>query len=613
MPEYDFPPIPPQQEGQDVEFDLVGSAASTILLTTRVLGDSSKRFNLAADGTHSWGPGNGAVDVSFARSAAGVLTVTGSVAISAGTTGSLLFYGANGVISQNNSSLSWDNTNLALMLSASVPNLTVHPFNYWVDTFDPDVKKFALTLGDGGLWVSGSTRHDIVMNFGYNLGTQGPIDTGDVAWGIQFETFACRGAQFSQTTGDVEFFLIYAEPGGFSVRPIGVDVDRVTHVSDLLFVATNFSYTGSAAGGHTETSGYFSFGGFNPTSGAQPFFNIQGSVYTNITASTEKVFLNVDSQTNSWTWATGNFALQRFALFGATTINFNGASTITTAATVYIAGAPVAGTLCTLTNKYALATNNGDVIFDTGGTLVGMYWDSANHLLRIMNSASKYGTFQHDAVNFVVSSSSGQLNLNAAASATVQIGNNFTSFQFTNQNIICNSDNLALVGTAAKRMLSINAVTHNVWTAASDANASAALTAGTLSLGIGGATALDTILLRDAANVFAQKNSTTAQEFRIYGTTTGPKYLSLKHDGTNAYITQSGGNQIAFATAAKGTTDTTGYLCMPASAGPPTGVPANIPSGQIPYQIDSTNKKLYAYIGGAWVKAQVTAVDVIFG
>ncbi len=46
----------------------------------------------------------------------------------------------------------------------------------------------------------------------------------------------------------------------------------------------------------------------------------------------------------------------------------------------------------------------------------------------------------------------------------------------------------------------------------------------------------DVILLRDAANVLALKNSTAAQELRVYGTTTGPKKLRLFHDGTDGYV-----------------------------------------------------------------------------
>ena len=54
-------------------------------------------------------------------------------------------------------------------------------------------------------------------------------------------------------------------------------------------------------------------------------------------------------------------------------------------------------------------------------------------------------------------------------------------------------------------------------------------------------TAEDVLLVRDAANVFALKNGTTAQEARIYGTTTASKYLSLLHNGTNAILSPSTG------------------------------------------------------------------------
>ncbi|MBI4637673.1 MAG: hypothetical protein HY727_15150 [Candidatus Rokubacteria bacterium] len=51
------------------------------------------------------------------------------------------------------------------------------------------------------------------------------------------------------------------------------------------------------------------------------------------------------------------------------------------------------------------------------------------------------------------------------------------------------------------------------------------------------ASALDVILVRDAAAILALKNGTTAQKLRVYGTTTGPKYLEFTNDGTgNANI-----------------------------------------------------------------------------
>ncbi len=52
---------------------------------------------------------------------------------------------------------------------------------------------------------------------------------------------------------------------------------------------------------------------------------------------------------------------------------------------------------------------------------------------------------------------------------------------------------------------------------------------------------IDVMLARDAAAVLALKNGTTAQEFRVYGTTTGSKYLSVKHNGTNGILDISSG------------------------------------------------------------------------
>lgn len=46
----------------------------------------------------------------------------------------------------------------------------------------------------------------------------------------------------------------------------------------------------------------------------------------------------------------------------------------------------------------------------------------------------------------------------------------------------------------------------------------------------------DVTIVRDAANILAIKNGANAEALRIYGTTTGPKYLSLSHDATNGVI-----------------------------------------------------------------------------
>lgn len=57
--------------------------------------------------------------------------------------------------------------------------------------------------------------------------------------------------------------------------------------------------------------------------------------------------------------------------------------------------------------------------------------------------------------------------------------------------------------------------------------------------------ASDVILQRESAAVLSLKNGTTAQDFRVYGTTTGPKYVTMTHNGTLALVgTNAGGGDM---------------------------------------------------------------------
>lgn len=64
---------------------------------------------------------------------------------------------------------------------------------------------------------------------------------------------------------------------------------------------------------------------------------------------------------------------------------------------------------------------------------------------------------------------------------------------------------------------------------------------GTLAIGANG----DTVLARDAADIFAQKRTTNPQTFRVYGNTTGSHYLSLAHNGTDGVISVNGGGALS--------------------------------------------------------------------
>jgi hypothetical protein len=55
------------------------------------------------------------------------------------------------------------------------------------------------------------------------------------------------------------------------------------------------------------------------------------------------------------------------------------------------------------------------------------------------------------------------------------------------------------------------------------------------------------------------------------------------------------GSGSALSTSAAG-----GFTCVPSCAGTPTGTPASVATGTVPMVVDTTNSKLWFYIGGAW-------------
>jgi|GEM_PF-1736078 len=88
-----------------------------------------------------------------------------------------------------------------------------------------------------------------------------------------------------------------------------------------------------------------------------------GAVNTNQTLSTEIPSLTLTTAGRQW--ATGALTAQREVLITQPTYSFVGASTITDAATVGIAGAPIAGTFATLTNSHGLLVQAGAVAAGT--------------------------------------------------------------------------------------------------------------------------------------------------------------------------------------------------------------------------------------------------------
>ncbi len=140
--------------------------------------------------------------------------------------------------------------------------------------------------------------------------------------------------------------------------------------------------TNSAAnGGGTHTSkftvddngiGFFAgrLGvGASGSSGVSQLF-ISGSNATGATYSTTGFGIAVAANTYTSTTSSGTIATQGTNTFGIPTLAASSATTLTNAATVYIDGAPSAGTNVTITNPYALYVNGGNAYF--GGTVTAV-------------------------------------------------------------------------------------------------------------------------------------------------------------------------------------------------------------------------------------------------
>ncbi len=158
-----------------------------------------------------------------------------------------------------------------------------------------------------------------------------------------------------------------------------------------IYASTGTSVTLRTAGninvGIFREYGSLSFEGANPSTSGVPkawldFTGTQNN--TGITASTEyNAFWYNPPRT--YTWATGAITNQRFFYMRAPTIAFSGTSTVTTAATLAISGAPIAGTNATISNPYALWVGSGTSQFD-GNVSLG----SSNVLL--LGGATSPGT-----------------------------------------------------------------------------------------------------------------------------------------------------------------------------------------------------------------------------
>ena len=193
----------------------------------------------------------------------------------------------------------------------------------------------------------------------------------------------------------------------FSVSQAGrmssVDVEAM---SGTFIAGNNNNLTFSMDTGGT-TLRFYEYGSFEVVSASTLNSGLPKSFLTwtdannhsGITASTEyKAFWSNPAPT--YTWGAGALTNNRFFHLVAPTMAFDGASTVTNAATLAISGAPAAGTNATITNPYALWVESGLSRFD--GRINAVNADVSNPAIQAQNdtgtalrgiSLSSYGGY----------------------------------------------------------------------------------------------------------------------------------------------------------------------------------------------------------------------------
>ncbi len=147
--------------------------------------------------------------------------------------------------------------------------------------------------------------------------------------------------------------------GAIRARTSAVGMEYISVVGEHIFYTGTMAASGAAF--TVNTSGV-TVTPVATTSGVTNKFSVTPGADTGGTASTEAIDVNFNlSRTR--TWATGAITTQRAMVVQAPTYAFVGASTVTSAATVAITGAPVAGSNATLTNAYALWVQAGTTLF----------------------------------------------------------------------------------------------------------------------------------------------------------------------------------------------------------------------------------------------------------
>lgn len=437
--------------------------------------------------------------------------------------------------------------------------------------------------------------------------------------------YACVGFLASASAGDA---LLYPRGGAitgpyFRARANGSSVINAATAGSVAMRINNVDVFNVASAIIGITQGV-------ATSGSSTGFTWTGGAHTTLASGTEA---------RDWEWngarvvqfATTTPATQRQMWMRAATYSCDtAAQTITTAATLAISGAPVAGTNVTITTPLALWVQTGNVSFSestdntftTGYGKLGLV-SSGTSTTFYLAQASNY-----NSTDYALSqNSSGATRINCKTGQTVAVlingGTKFTvatsSATFPSGVPVTISDSTTSTTTGTGALIvtggcgiggQLTASTMTVTGAVTFNSAGSTFTLNHLLLFGNGFAAYDTA--RTQPTIYGTSSAGAAYPFLEAGNLIiSPRISGAARDviitaaGTSASFRFNRLGNFVMGEAALATNATDGFFYVRTCAGTPTGVPSSF-TGTAAMCYDSTNHKLYVYDSG-WKTTTVFA------